>query len=165
MRPQGALLPVLAFLGSCAGAPNRESEDQRSQVPSIERFYADLETLIARHYPAATFQRLQDGVHFEYDTRVFLVHEPLKTGEWQDAFEMRGPNRGGVLGNITLEKGPYQGAAEVPQSFDKRYFTMLLMAPDLPALDAHVRVELWYPANVDAGFVKDFTKLVESLGS
>lgn len=94
-----------------------------------------------------------------------MVHEPLKTGEWQDAFEMKGPNRGGILGDITLEEGPYQGAAEVPQSFDKRYFTMLLMAPDLPALGGHLRVELWYPADVDGGFLRQFRLLVDGLGS
>ena len=132
---------------------------------SIEQFFAECETLIARHYPSATFERTQDGVHFEHGTRLFLVHESLKTGEWQDAFEVRGPNRGGILGDITLEKGPYQGAAEVPQTFDKRYFKMLLMAPDLPALEAHLRVELWYPADVNPDFLKEFRGLVDDLGS
>lgn len=161
----GFLLLVAALLCACVAAPIRESEDQPSRVPPLERFYSDLEQLFARHYPAATSQRLEDGIHFEYDTRVFLVHESLKTGEWQEAFEMRGPNRGGILCDITLRKGPYQGAADVPQTFDKHYFTLLLMAPDSPEHDAHLHVRLGYPANVSADFLGHFTKLVDDYGN
>src|SRR5438034_7173328 len=57
------------------------------------------------------------------------VHEPLKTGEWQDARETIGPQRGGVVGNMELRTGKYLGAAAVPQAFDKRYFTLQVMAP------------------------------------
>ena len=59
-----------------------------------------------------------------------IVHEPLKTGEWQDARETIGPQRGGVVGNMELRTGKYLGAAAVPQAFDKRYFTLQVMAPD-----------------------------------
>jgi len=58
-----------------------------------------------------------------------IVHEPLKTGEWQHARETIGPQRGGVVGNMELRTGKYLGAAAVPQAFDKRYFTLQVMAP------------------------------------
>jgi hypothetical protein len=162
---RSALPLVVAFVCGCTDAPDRKGEGEPPRVPSIERLYADVEALVARHYPSAVFERTQEGVRFEFGTRTFFVHEPLKTGQWQDAFEMKGPDRGGILGDITLEKGPYQGAAEVPQSFDKRYFTMLLMAPDLPALDAHLRVELRYPADASPEFLKELRQLVDGLSS
>ena len=68
-------------------------------------------------------------IHFEARTRRFMVHEPLKTGEWQHARETIGPQRGGVVGNMELRAGKYLGAAAVPQAFDKRYFTLQVTAP------------------------------------
>src|SRR3989454_4419809 len=49
-------------------------------------------------------------IHFEARTRRFMVHEPLKTGEWQHARETIGPQRGGVVGNMELRTGKYLGA-------------------------------------------------------
>ena len=164
MKPQSPLVLVGALLCTCTAAPVPKSEDQPSRARPLAQIYSDLEKLFARTYPAATPCRLEDSFHFEYDTRVFLVHEQLKTGEWQDAFEVRGPKPGGILCDITLQKGPYPGAAVVPQAFDKRYFTLLVMAPESPERDAHLYVRLLYPPNVSADFLRDFTKLVDGFG-
>jgi len=51
-----------------------------------------------------------------------MVHEQLRTGEWQDAHETIGPQRGGVVGTMDWRSGKYLGAAAVPQAFDERYF-------------------------------------------
>src|SRR5262249_7173491 len=89
---------------------------------------------------------------FEARARPFMVHEQLKTGEWQDARETIGPQRGGVVGDMELRSGKYLGAAVVPQAFDKRYFTLLVMAPYSDARDAH-RVRRWIRgARVETAF-------------
>jgi hypothetical protein len=103
---------------------------------------------------------VKDKIHFEYDTRVFIVHEAYKTGEWQDPREERGPKPGGILCDITLQKGQYQGAAAAPQTFDKRYFKVLLMAPYSSKRDVHLYVRLSYPGNVSSDFLKEFADLV-----
>ena len=108
----------------------------------------------------ATSHLLKDQIHFEHDTRVFLVHEPLKTGDWQDPRETRGPKPGGILCEITLQKGEYRGAAVVPQTFDKRYFKVLVMASYSPKRDVHIYVHLSYPGNVSTDFLKEFADLV-----
>jgi hypothetical protein len=48
----------------------------------------------------------------------------------------------------------------VPQAFDKRYFTLLVMAPYSDARDAHLYTHLLYPADVSRVFVSEFTDLV-----
>ena len=72
-----------------------------------------------------------------------MVHEPLKTGEWQDA-----------------RTGKYLGAAAVPQAFDKRYFTLQVMAPYSEARDVHLYTHLLYPADASKVFLSEFTDLV-----
>ena len=146
----------LAFMAPSA----RAAADETLQNPALERFYSELRTLFRTHYPKATSHLLKDQIHFEHDTRVFLVHEPLKTGDWQDPRETRGPKPGGILCDITLQKGEYRGAAVVPQTFDKRYFKVLLMASYSPKRDVHLYVHLSYPGNVGTDFLKEFADLV-----
>src|ERR1039458_6677961 len=98
--------------------------------------------LFRKYYPKVTSHLLKDKIHFEQETRIFIVHEPLMTGEWQDPWEERGPMRGGILCDITLQKGKYQGQAEVPQTFDKRYFKVLLLVGYSAKEDVHVHVLL-----------------------
>ena len=150
---------LLAFLAILITTPVRAADDETLQNPALKRFYTELQTLFRKHYPKATSHRLKDKIHFEHDTRVFLVHEPLMTGEWQDPRERRGPKLGGILCDITLQKGPYQGQAVVPQTFDLRYFTILLLSPYSPKQDAHLTVHLSYPRNVTEEFLKQFAEL------
>jgi len=154
------VLLVVSFLFALIAAPTSAAEGETLQNPALERFYSELRTLFRTHYPKATSHLLKDQIHFEHDTRVFLVHEPLKTGDWQDPRETRGPKPGGILCDITLQKGEYRGAAVVPQTFDKRYFKVLVMASYSPKRDVHLYVHLSYPGNVSSDFLKEFAELV-----
>ncbi|GDY21561.1 hypothetical protein LBMAG56_29080 [Verrucomicrobiota bacterium] len=153
---------LLTLLTILVPTPVRADDAETLQNPALKRFYTELQTLFLKHYPKATSHRLKDKIHFEHDTRVFLVHEPLMTGEWQDPWETRGPKPGGILCDITLQKGPYQRQAVVPQTFDKRYFTTLLLAPYSPKQDAHLAVHLSYPRNVPEEFLKQFVELANA---
>jgi len=106
-------------------------------------------------------EALNNAIHFEYNTRVFLVHEPLKTGEWQDARDVRGPDRGGIRCDIELRRGRYLGAAVVPKTFDKRYFKLWVAAPYSASRDQHLYVHLYYPADVRTEFLETFSAVVE----
>jgi len=50
----------------------------------------------------------------------------------------------------------------VPQSYDKRYFTHLLIAPYSSKLNAHLVVHIKDPRAVPAGFLKQLTGLVNN---
>lgn len=47
-------------------------------------------------------------INFEYNTRQFIMHEPLLTGEWQDAFVNEvGRQKGGICGSLSFQTGKY----------------------------------------------------------
>jgi hypothetical protein len=146
---------VVLIAGMAGGA------DQKPlQNPVMKRFYAEMKMLVRRNYPKATSHLLKNNIHFEHDTMLFIVHIPLKSGEWQDPQEERGPNANGILCDITLESGRYGGQAVVPQTLEGPYFQTLLMAPYSSNRDEHLYVRLRYPNDVNAAFLKEFSKLV-----
>ena len=65
-------------------------------LPSMDKFEKALKELVLNYYPEAAFTIEENRITFEYDTRTFLIHYPLKTGEWQEAAETKGPNKDGV---------------------------------------------------------------------
>ena len=136
------------------------AEDPALKNPSLKQFYSSMRPLFRKHYPNATSHQLKNRIHFEHDTRLFIVHEALKTGEWQDPWETRGPKRSGILCEIAGRKGQYQGAAVLPQTFDKRYFKVHVMAAYSKKHDYHIHVRLSYPRNVSNEFLKEFVVLV-----
>ena len=151
---------VLGFAALLASSAIVASPERANVRYDIDQLYQEIRRIVRRDYPAATLHKLDGKIHFEHDTRIFVVHEPLKTGQWQDPWEERGPKINGIYGDIEIREGRWQGAAVVPQSFDKRYFTMLLMAPYSDRLDAHLVVHIKYPRNVPNGFLKDLTELL-----
>lgn len=151
---------AILTLGLCFASPSIAAESEKQATYNIAPLYQEVRELVRKYYPIATSHTLNNKIHFEYDTRIFIVHEPYKTGEWQDAREERGPKKDGIMGTIQLQKGPWQGAAVVPQTFNKRYFKVLLMAPYSKKLDAHIHVLIKYPRNVDKKFLKEITTLL-----
>ena len=116
------LLIFLAF-GHLVSA---ESNDAAlTQDPRLKNVYSEVKSLVRRYYPEATSHLLGTKIHFESNTRIYIIHVPFKTGEWQDPWEERGPRKGGILGTIELQHGKYGGAAMVPQTFDRRYFDFI----------------------------------------
>lgn len=162
---------LLALLLALAAPRAVRARDDVSSAPApavfaAERFYRDVRALVRRHYPEATAHRLGEKIHFEHHTRVFVVHEPLKTGEWQDPCEERGPRMGGVLCDMEFRRGRYGGQAGVPQRFDKHYFTVLLLAPYSKRLDGHLYVHLLLPGHgkIPDGFEDALRRLIDGFG-
>jgi hypothetical protein len=152
------LLPSIVVLTlPCAAA-----EPPPAHERTLREVYVELDRLFHRYYPRVTSELSNDAVHFEYGTRDFLIHEPRKTGEWQDARPERGPNRGGILCAIEVRKGRYPGAAVVPQTFDKRYFRLWVAAPYSARRDEHLYVHLSYPPDADVAFLERFVDIVAS---
>jgi hypothetical protein len=105
-------------------------------------------------------------IYFEYNTRLFIIHVALKTGEWQDPWEERGPRKGGILGSIELRDGEYTGAAMVPQTFDRLYYSIILMAPYSRKHDCHLYVQLYVPKHESKPeFNKELAELVNAFES
>jgi hypothetical protein len=90
-----------------------------------------------------------------------MIHEPTLTCEWQDAREEMGPQKGGIYGDIELRPGEYMEMVAVPQTIDKRYFTLWLTAESSKKLDQHLYIQLKYPRDVPKDFLKEFRLLMD----
>jgi hypothetical protein len=160
-------LPLLFSLAiAAAAAEEPRAPDAATEPPAPPRY--DLRTLhaavgrvVLRHYPGATSHVLDGKIYFERDTRIFLVHHPLKSGEWQDPVEERGPKLNGVIVEIAIARGPYGGAAMLPQSFSHHYFTRFVTAPYSEKLDAHLHVTVKHAARVSQDFLKELTAVLD----
>jgi hypothetical protein len=109
---------------------------------------------------------LKNKIQFEFNTRLFIIHLPLKTGEWQDPWEERGPRKGGILGTIELRDGDYTGAAMVPQTIDRLYYSIIVLAPYSKKHDFHLYVHLSVPKQEGKPeFNKEFIELVNAFES
>jgi hypothetical protein len=157
------LLIPLAIAATPAQQPRSDESAANSPAPryDLTMLHAELGRVVQRHYPGCTSHVLGEKIYFERDTRIFLVHHPLKTGEWQDPVEERGPKLNGVVVEIVIASGPYGGAAMVPQSFDHHYFTRFVTAPYSDKLEAHLHVTVKYSARVPQEFLKELTTVLD----
>jgi len=154
-------LPFVGLALCCLlGAARRTAADDAPK-PDLKPLLKEVRKVVEKHYPKATVTLKDQTIHFEFNTRKFMIHEPTLTGEWQDAHEEPGPQKGGIYADIELRAGQYMGMATVPQSFDKRYFTLLLTAPHSRKLDHHLYIHLKYPRDVPKDFLKEFERLVD----
>jgi hypothetical protein len=153
MRPSFLTLAT-AFLF----ASNVRSDEVAT--PDLGPLLTEVRKVVEKHYPKATVSLEDQTIRFEFNTRKFMIHEPLLTGEWQDAYEDVGPQKGGIVGEIEFRSGQYGGMAVVPQSSDKRYFTLALTAPYSKKLDFHLYVRLKYPRDVPKEFLAEFERLM-----
>jgi hypothetical protein len=124
-----------------------------------------LSALIVQYFPEAVVEREALSFKARYKTRAFMIHHPLKTGEWQDARPQEGPDRGGFICSIESADGPWAGAAVVPQTFDHCYFSSILMAPYHKRLNKHLTAHLDFPVGTPGKFIEDYGKLVQSFGT
>lgn len=66
---------------------------------------------------------------YRYHTQIFKIHNVHKTGKVSEtAHDEEGPNVDGVLLKVSLQDGPYRGAAEIPQNLGRAYWTTFINA-------------------------------------
>ena len=153
-------LPFVGLALCCLlGAPGRTAADDAPK-PDLKPLLKEVRKVVEKHYPKATVTLQDQTIHFEFNTRKFMIHESTLTGEWQDAREEPGPQKGGIFADIELRAGEYM---EMPAlgSFDKHYFTVLVTAPHSSKLDKHLYIHLKYPRDVPKDFLKEFERLVD----
>lgn len=164
MRPV-VLCVAAALVGATLVGRAQAAGGASEPHPILSRIASRLHPVFHRHYPGTKAQIDSDRVVFEHGTRVFLIHVPLKTGEWQKAREVKGPDRNGILCTIQLRDGRYDGAAVLPQTFNERYFETTVAQEPSPDGSRYLYVHLSYPSGVRAGFQKEFWEVVRTAWS
>lgn len=128
--------------------------------PDFKPLLNTIQTLVEKHFPKAKITQTEHRIHFEFDTRQFKLHDSIDHSEWQEAKEEPGPNAGGIHGDIQVCAGKYVGSAILPQTIDRWYFKLLLMAPHSKKLNRHLYVQLKHPGEVPIRFLKEFESLI-----
>lgn len=166
-RRQAAICLVAGFLSSGAAFARDEGGTEEESSLDLRELEKQVSRLVKKYYPKAKVELKNSIIRFEYDARDFQIHTPDLGGRWQDAHEERGPQPGGLYGELEPISGPYTGMAGVPQVFDNLYFKTHLMAPYSKKLDHHLWTNLKVPRQLEdvprtpAKFIEDFKKLVD----
>ena len=164
------LSAVAYFSLGLLASSGQDDEPKPERKIDLLPFKKKVAALVAKYYPKAntTLEKVTvtpslefEVICFEHNTRIFMIHTPLLTGEWQDAGAVRGPQPGGIYGSICLKDGEWEGQAALPQAFDQRYFTTHQWAPYSKKLNRHLSVTLNYPKNVSKEFLKEFIQLID----
>ncbi len=161
------LLPGLLF-GLLAITDGRADEKLSWSQPPFQALEENLGSVLKKHYPDIKLERAKTAaasIRWSHATRKFMIHLPTLTGQWQEATETLGPDRGGIICTAVIREGPHSGMAVVPQTFDRHYFRVLMMAPDREDANAHVVVRLYYPPDVDKAVVSEIAELVQKFDS
>jgi len=158
-----AVILLISLLQSAARA-------DEPTAPSLALLAQELEPFIKKHYPQASFAFEENTIHFEFNTRKYLIHSTDMMGGWGDAVEEIGPQapsrnprlklQGGVIGNISIRPGAYGGKASLPHVFHHHYFDRLGMAPYSKSLDCHLLVNLSYANDIPPDFEKQFRSIL-----
>jgi hypothetical protein len=111
---QMRLTVVVLGLGGLLAVARRTTADDAPE-PDLKPLFEEVRKLVEKHYRKAEITLKDQTIHFEFNTRKFMVHEPLLTGEWQVAHEEPGPQKGGIYGAIKLRAGQYGGMAVAPK--------------------------------------------------
>jgi hypothetical protein len=113
-----------------------------------------LQSVIRSSDPGASVA-IENGVYvYRHHTQTFKVHTLDKTGLIsEDAHDEEGPNVDGILLNISLQEGPYEGAADLPQELKKPYWTTFLNAYPTDG-DKHLLLNLSYGSRADKKLIE-----------
>ena len=113
-----------------------------------------VEKLIREYYPKAKIKPGTDKIYVEYKAKPYILPSTNK--------QEQGPDWGGVVIDMQLQKGPYAGVHQVPKKFNEySYYSVELYAPYSQKYDCHLLTRICYPFDVPQEFLKRFKKVVE----
>ncbi|MBX3073786.1 hypothetical protein KF913_07660 [Candidatus Obscuribacterales bacterium] len=113
-----------------------------------------VEKLIREYYPKAKIKPGADKIYVEYKAKPYILPSTNK--------QEQGPDWGGVVIDMQLQKGPYAGVHQVPKKFNEySFYSVELYAPYSQKYDCHLLTRICYPFDVPQEFLKRFKKVVE----
>lgn len=141
------LLPAILFITSCFAG-----ED----LGAIEK---SVTPVVRKYFPDAQIKVEGDSYVAKRETMEFQVHSRYKSGEIDPkAHAEEGPNEKGFLLQVMRVKGPYEGAAMVPQSLSEPYWTTYVNAVPTADGSGHWHILLSYGVELDQSFRSELMK-------
>lgn len=169
-RPFGALSAVAAQTTETSPDVEKSAGSQTAELPSdaqkpsealsseaaLENKVLDSITKFIRDsYPKAKITRVGNKIHFEHRTRPNLNTLTKKTETI--------PDFGGVIGDLELKPGEYNGPVKLPQKYaEYAFYSVILMAPYVQSTNVHIYTRLAYPSDTPQDFTDQFESLMRS---
>jgi hypothetical protein len=108
----------------------------------------------------------QDGrtVTLSYRTRKFMVHNTDKLGRHSEkAHETVAPKTDGLIARITIQDGRYSGAAKIPQTLKRPYWSTYVNAYPVAKGKQHLHVNISYGSKTDRETIKKIQAMLDSM--
>lgn len=136
----------LAIKQKQSSAPSPQPVKEKN-LPEV---YKDVENLVHTYYPDAEISKSDDGMHFEFKTKMME----------QNRLTVKAPRLGGIVGDIKVTPGRYEGNEYLPMLTHDVLFSTLLLAPYSNAEKSHLHTKLLFPPNAPAPFLNSFKKVL-----
>jgi hypothetical protein len=154
-------LTALSFVASQCPAVCDSSKDKSSaQSSSNNADVADdirkkLSKLVLEFYPKAKVTTDEGVLHFEYRLK-------REDGFYSSQRQLFAPESGGILGDVYVEKGEYDGddKAHLNVEVVNGFHSSLVMAPYSKRQDAHLMAKLVFPSDAPEEFKEKFKTIV-----
>ncbi len=120
-----------------------------SRTANADEWQTKLQSVI-RKFDTNAVVTVENGAYvYRYHTQTFRIHTIQKTGAISEtAHDEEGPNVDGIFLNVSLQDGPYRGAAVIPQDLHRPYWTTFINA--YPVADGkHLWLSLSYGSRAD----------------
>lgn len=140
--------------GSTTSGGSTANSNSAGAIANWSSLDSIVEKLIREYYPKAKIKPGTDKIYVEYKAKPYILPSTNK--------QEQGPDWGGVVIDMQLQKGPYAGVHQVPKKFNEySYYSVELYAPYSQKYDCHLLTRLCYPFDVPQEFLKRFKKVVE----
>ncbi len=127
-------------------------------VADLDTIFSDLQKLVKEFYPNVKMTMADKKLHFAYRTRDLYGYNRTISPT---------PLSGGILGDVTLVPGVYDGADKelLPSDSIDGDYAVLLMAPLSRSRNAHLWTKLVYPTDVPAEFKERFKNIIKGFNA
>lgn len=183
-------LGITVAVSVCSTASNAEDSypaheafvHSAAYTSTLADVYAKLKPVFEKYYPSATMTNFgaggAGGLHFEYAVTNFDFSMSVKPGgsAKRESPIQKGPRNGGILCNVSLEKGkhngqrilvftPVEGGEFSRLIIDRKEYKEIMLTAYSAKRDASIRVVLAYPSDTSDEFLNEFRETVMSFPS
>jgi hypothetical protein len=154
MKPFACLLLLLLLVTSAHG------DDTKKALADVRARFL---TATTKQYGEVQIDSASDHLTISCNTMTYQIHSTDKTGRISEtAHEEVGPNVNGFILSIVPQKGPYRGAAHLPQTIARPYWKTF--ATFIPTDDNqnHLHISLSFGRKVPDKVVVELIAAIEN---
>jgi uncharacterized protein YbaP (TraB family) len=148
------LLTLLAQFCQIACA---DTSATKVESKSDQQIFQEIRELLKEYYPKAKLLADDHKMHFEYKGHIL---ENTYTNRQELA-----PDSGGVVGDLVVKPGRFNGSGKVPREENQYYYMVLLLAPYCEESDKNLNTALRYAPDTPLDFVDCFKKIVSKFAT